>query len=75
MQSGPKAPANIPGAVEEHDLVDSAHIGDGELVVTLIEGAEDYTPLSALLVERGFGLKSYPSACVPGPGTALEIML
>jgi len=42
--------------LQSHDLVHEIDIREEQLFVTLVEGAEDYTPLPSLLIEAGFKL-------------------
>jgi ABC-2 type transport system ATP-binding protein len=46
-------------ALAGHELVQSAAIADGEIVVTLKTAIEDYSPLAKFLTDRGMGLKSF----------------
>jgi ABC-2 type transport system ATP-binding protein len=46
-------------ALAGHELVQSAAIADGEIVVTLKTAIEDYSPLAKFLIDRGMGLKSF----------------
>jgi ABC-2 type transport system ATP-binding protein len=39
--------------IEQHETVDVVNITEGQLVVTLKEGAHDYSELPTLLIERG----------------------
>jgi len=40
--------------LESHELVDSAEIEDGQLLVKLVPGVEDYSELPSMLIEAGF---------------------
>lgn len=42
--------------LEQHDDVDSLELVDQQLIVTLVEGCEDYSHIPAVLIEAGFGL-------------------
>ncbi|MDO4558535.1 MAG: multidrug ABC transporter ATP-binding protein, partial [Planctomycetia bacterium] len=42
--------------LESHDLVDSVEIRDGRIYALLREGTQDYSDLSVVLVQAGFGL-------------------
>ena len=43
-------------ALEQHDDVDKVEMVDEQIIVTLVEGQADYSHLSGVLVEAGFGL-------------------
>ena len=45
--------------LQQHPLVDSVHPGDGFLVATLKPDVEDYSPLSADLVQAGFRISLF----------------
>ncbi len=47
------------GLLEQQDIVDTVSEGDGFLVVTLIENAEDYSGLSTKLVSEGFAIQMF----------------
>ncbi|MAT13105.1 MAG: multidrug ABC transporter ATP-binding protein [Rhodopirellula sp.] len=42
--------------LEQHDDVDSLELVDQQLIVTLVEGCEDYSHIPAVLIEAGYGL-------------------
>ncbi len=42
--------------LEQHDDVDSLELVDQQLIVTLVEGCEDYSHIPTVLVESGHGL-------------------
>ena len=42
--------------LEQHDDVDKGEMVDEQIIVTLVEGVEDYSHLAGVLVEAGFGL-------------------
>ncbi len=45
--------------LEEHDLVESIEMRDGQIFATLAEGVEDYSDLPTLLVEAGHKLTMF----------------
>ena len=45
--------------LEQHDLVEKVDLRDGYLMTTLAEGVQDYSELSAVLVEAGFKLNTF----------------
>lgn len=42
--------------LEQHDDVDKVEMVDEQIIVTLVEGVEDYSHLAGVIVEAGFGL-------------------
>lgn len=52
-------PAPAAAALAAHDLVESAHQENGEIVVTLKPQTDDYSPLAKFLSDRGFAIKSF----------------
>ena len=42
--------------LEQHDDVDSLELVDQQLIVTLVEGCEDYSHIPRVLIEAGYGL-------------------
>jgi ABC-2 type transport system ATP-binding protein len=46
-------------AMSDHPLVDKVEEGDGQIVVTLNEGVEDYWELNQLLVQREFKVTAF----------------
>ncbi len=46
-------------SLEDHPLVDSVTIGDGQIVVTMNEGEEDYSELPTILVNAGFKMTKF----------------
>ena len=54
MVSGDSAQAAR--ALEQHDDVDSLELVDQQVIVTLVEGCEDYSHIPAVLIEAGYGL-------------------
>ena len=42
--------------LEQHDDVDSLELVDQQLIVTLVEGCEDYSHIPTVLIESGHGL-------------------
>jgi len=42
--------------LEQHDDVDKVEMVDEQIIVTLVEGVEDFSHLAGVLVEAGFGL-------------------
>ena len=42
--------------LEQHDDVDKIEMVDEQIIVTLVEGVEDYSHLAGVIVEAGFGL-------------------
>lgn len=42
--------------LEQHHDVDSLELVDQQLIVTLVEGCEDYSHIPAVLIEAGYGL-------------------
>ena len=42
--------------LEQHDDVDSLELVDQQLIVTLVEGCEDYSHIPGVLIEAGYGL-------------------
>ena len=45
--------------LEDHDIVDVINIGDGQIVVTLKEGEEDYSELPSILINTGFKILKF----------------
>ncbi len=45
--------------LDQHEMVEQVDDQQGTLMVTLTEGSEDYSPLAALLVEHGYGLRQF----------------
>ncbi len=53
---------NLEGAarlIESSPQVDQVEIQSGRLVVTLLEGTSDFSPIAATLVHNGFGLTEF----------------
>ena len=42
--------------LEQHDDVDKVEMVDEQIIVTLVEGVEDFSHLAGVIVEAGFGL-------------------
>lgn len=45
--------------LEKHNDVDSLELVDQQLIVTLVEGCEDYSHIPSVLVQAGYGLKLF----------------
>ena len=45
--------------LEQHNDVDSLELVDQQLIVTLVEGCEDYSHIPSVLVQAGYGLKLF----------------
>ena len=45
--------------LEQHNDVDSLELVDQQLIVTLVEGCEDYSHITSVLVQAGYGLKLF----------------
>ena len=45
--------------LEQHDDIDSLELVDQQLIVTLVEGCEDYSHIPSVLINAGFGLNLF----------------
>jgi len=45
--------------LEQHNDVDSLELVDQQIIVTLVEGCEDYSHIPSVLVQAGYGLKLF----------------
>ncbi len=45
--------------LEQHNDVDSLELVDQQLIVTLVEGCEDYSHIPSVLIQAGYGLKLF----------------